>query len=274
MINSTLSEIADKVLAKYRYNQPYDCNTDLYLILLKYADTSCYNKKELSKYNQIVSELTFDCTVKKPDLYINKDGRTEWVKDNPNCSSYKDWEIIAYNVCKQYKLDINLERFVSDCKLNVTTELVTKTCDVTLDIVKNTISCNVLTAISIQNLMCDLNIKVEKSKEDCKIDLKLLYEKVPSCDLDLTNYFALINNNFSFELISLIYKEGLSLEVIDNRIYLVTPTNKYEINKDLKFNYLVTSAQDPYLLVAYEILSDYKLSKDQKEKIINGKYIV
>lgn len=256
MINSKLSEVSELVAYQLYYNFPYNCGIDLYLILLKYANTECLSKKELLKYNELVNRLTFDCNTVNKELLIDNTNREAWDLKNPNCTSRKQWEKIALKICDQYNLEITIEQ-------------IDKACEIAFDITKNIIDCEVLTSISIQQKMCELGITVDKQADKCSAEYKLLIEKYPTCNISKKEYIELLDNNYSFEIISSIYNKSLSLEV-DSRgnTYLVSPISKYKINKDLKFKEVVVDSKGN-LVFTNKILQDYNINNIKKQQILN-----
>jgi hypothetical protein len=273
VINTKISKISDIILKQLHYNSPYKCNEDLPVILLKYANTECYNKKELKKYNDLLNSYLFDCKVPYREITINNDKREEWEKNNPGCVSRKQWEKIAYKICYEYKLDILIEDSPV-CDVEISTEQMDNICNIAFDITRNIIDCQVLTAISVQQKMCDLNITVERSKEECVLDYKILIEKYNSCDLSLKEYITLIDEKFSFEIISAIYDKNLSLEVTSQGVYLTSPVSKYLIGRDLRFKEVIVDSTTKDIVFPENILSEYNITNKQMKNILNEIYFV
>lgn len=254
MIENKLSELSihDK-LSKY-YNLPYNTKDDLYLILLLYANTKCLNSEELKIYNQLVKKLTFDCKSTKNIVFIDSKNKTNWEENNPDCNSRKQWERIALRICNKYSIEIEL----------IPLDTV---CDIAYEISKKTLPCEIITAISLQQKLCNLNISVNRSKEECNIDYKLLIEKHPNCELTKKQYVSLVDEGFSYEIVSLIYDNSFKIEVDSKgKITLISPIRKYKLPEDLKINDVIFTSDKK---IIHKLLSDYKLSETLKENIIN-----
>lgn len=273
MINSKLSEISEVIKNNLYYGYPYKCNEDLPVILLKYANTDCYDKKELKKYNDLLDSYLFDCKISHKEISINNDSREYWEKNNPSCVSRKQWEKIAYKICYEYKLDIIVEDSPV-CDIEVSTEKMDNICNIAFDITRNIVDCQVLTAISVQQKMCDLNITVERSKDECILDYKILIDKYDTCDLTLKEYITLIDQSFSFEIVSAVYDKNLSLEVDSQGVYLKSPISKYLIGKDIKFKEVIVDSTTKNILFPENILSEYNITNKQKKNMLNEIYFV
>ena len=216
MINSKLSDISTIVANSYYYKTNYACKEDLPLILLSKANISCLDKNDLKKYNDKLNTLLFDCKTTTKEVTVDSKNREQWEMSNPSCVSRKQWERIALKICTQFKLEFIVEDM-------------DKACDIAFDITKKIIDCEVLTAVSIQQKMCELNIKVDNNIDKCSTEYKLLIEKYPECNLSKREYITLLDNNFSFEVISSIYEKKLKLEVDSyGHTSLVSPINKSE----------------------------------------------
>lgn len=254
MIENKLSELGKLNKKSLYYNLPYNTTKDLNLILLSYANTSCLDSEELSVYKNYIKKLTFDCTTSKPTLFVNSVNKSIWEENNPECVNRKQWEKIALKICNKYTIEIE--------KIPLDT-----VCDISFEIVKKTISCEVLTTIALQKKLCDLNITINRTKDECATDYKLLIEKHPSCNLNKKEYFCIIDSNFSFEMVSLIYDNNLSLEVDSKgKVTLISPIRRYKIPDELKVNDVIYTS-DKQLI--HKILQDYNISKKTKENIIN-----
>lgn len=253
MIENKLSEKSKDLLKSFYYKLPYTDKVVLQLLLLSYGDISCLNTTQLSKYNDKVKSLTFNCKNTTPTVNIDNSNREEWEKNHPECLNRKQWERITLKICYNYSIDIQVTPIET-------------LCDVTFEIVKNTISCDVLTTISLQQKLCDLNISVNRSKEECASDYKILIEKYQDCNISKKEYLKLIDNNFSFEIISLIYKNNLKLEVDSKgNVSLISPIRKYKIPDELKLNDVIYSNKN----LIHKVLDDYNISKNIKENILN-----
>jgi hypothetical protein len=274
MINNKLSEISEIIKNNLYYGYPYNCNEDLPLILLSYANTECFNHKETKKYKDLLNLFLFDCKIGTSEVSVDNTKREEWEKNNPACVSRKQWEKIALKICNQYRLEFVVDKVEANCEADITVEEMNTVCELAFDITKKIIDCEVITAISIQQKMCDLNITVERSKDECVLDYKILIEKYNTCELSLKEYITLIDEKFSFEIISAIYDKDLSLEVTSQGVYLKTPMSNYLIGKDIKFKEVIVDSTTKDIIFPENILSEYNITNKQKKNILNEIYFV
>lgn len=292
MINSKLSDISSSIANSYYYKTSYKCEEDLPLILLSKANLSCLDKYELKTYNDRLSSLLFDCKDVKKEVTVNNSNRENWEVNNPSCVSRKQWEKIALKICEKYKIEVIFENITDDCEIEIDMSKTTiekdcevdfdvlkknmdKACDIAFDITKKIIDCEVLTAISIQQKMCELKVKVDMNKDKCHAEYKLLIEKYPDCNITKREYITLLDNNFSFEVISSIYSKKLKLEVDSNgHTYLVSPVNTYSLKNDLKFKEIVVDSQTRNITLPERIMNDYKLTNIKKQQLLNEIYFV
>jgi hypothetical protein len=261
MILNKISYISTKVEKSLRLGVPC-CNEEaLILLLLNTADAKCLSKIELQQYNDIIKNLTFDCNTFTNKVKIDSINKEQWEENNPECISRKTWERIAYKICNKYQIDISIEK-------------VDKVCDIAFEISKNIIHCDVLTLISIQQKLCNLDIKIELNKQQCNIDYKLLIEKHPTCQLSKKEYITLIESGYSFEIISGLYNNKVSLEVDSKgKVTLISPISKYKLPEDLKFKEIILD-DNKNLLLPKKILEDYNINKTIKKQILDGISII
>jgi hypothetical protein len=253
MIENKLSKLSVKNKLSLYHDLPYNTEDDLKLILLSYANTSCLKNDEVTIYKNLVKKLTFDCKSQDLLVKVNNNNKEFWEENNPECTNRKQWEKIALRICNKYTIEIEV------IPINTI-------CDIAFEISKKTISCDVLTSISLQQKLCDLNISVKRTKEECEADYKLLIEKYKDCNITKKEYLKLIDNNFSFEIISLIYDDNLKLEVDSKgKVSLISPIRKYKIPDELKLNDVVYSNKN----LIHKVLDDYNISKNIKENILN-----
>lgn len=257
MILDKISYISTKVEKSLRLGVPC-CNEEaLILLLLNTANTKCLSKTELQQYNDIIKNLTFDCNIFTPKVKISSNNKEQWEEANPECTSRKTWEKIAYKICNKYQIDISVEK-------------IDKACDIAFEITKNIINCDVLTLISIQQKMCELDIKVETNKDKCNIDYKLLLEKHPTCQLSKKEYITLIDSGYSFEILSELYNNKVSLEIDSKgKVTLISPINKYSLPEDLRFKEIVLDDKKN-LVLPQRIIEDYNITKKIKKQILDG----
>lgn len=261
MILDKISYISSKVEKSLRLGAPC-CNDDaLILILLYEANIDCLSKKELEAYKDLVKSLTFDCLASTPKVTVISHNKEQWEEANPECINRKTWERIALKICHKYKIDISLEK-------------INNACDIAFEITKNTLHCDVLTLISIQQKLCELDIKLEKNKDQCNIEYKLLLEKHPTCQLSKKEYITLIDSGYSFEILSGLYDNKVSLEVDSKgKTTLISPISKYNLPEDLRFKEIVLDDKNNIVLPK-RILEDYNITNKIKKQILDGISII
>ena len=256
-MNNKIAEVSSLIANQLYYKLPYKCGIDLHLILLQQANIDCYTSKELQKYKDIVQSLIYGCTISASEITIDNTNREQWDINNPGCTSRKQWEKIAYKICDQYRLEFIIED-------------INKTCDIAFDITRNIIDCEVLTSISIQQKLCSLDITVDKQADKCSAEYKLLIEKYPTCNISKREYIYLLDNSYSFEIISSIYDKSLQLEVDPyGNTHLVSPLSKYQIDKDLKFKEIIVDSNSKDLVFTNKILEDYNINNIKKQQLLN-----
>lgn len=274
-INNKLSEISELIKNNLYYGYPYSCNDDLPLILLSKANVDCYNKEQLKKYKDRLDYFLYSCTSEFSDIHIDSSNREKWERENPTCLNRKAWERIALKICYDYKLDVFLEKLSDNCNLDLSiVRNIDNVCNIAFDITKKIITCDILTAISIQQKMCDLNIVVERTRDECILDYKILIEKFESCNLSKKDYVTLIDSNFSYEIISAIYNNNLKLEVTSSGVNLLGPISSYKIGEDLRFDNIIVDSTTKDLIFPKTILNEYKITNNIKEKLLNELYFV
>jgi hypothetical protein len=89
----------------------------------------------------------------------------------------------------------------------------------------------VLLAISVYTeARKNLKLEVNRTEDECKLDFKLLLEKVPECNLDLKLYTTLVKQHkCTYDMIETLYKEGLSLHIPNGVPELKTPVDSYDL---------------------------------------------
>lgn len=262
MINYKLSKLSKLNYNNLKYKLPNDPLKDISLMLLNYANLDCLNISEKRKYEDIVEKFTFDCISPEPEILVDSTFKEDWEIANPNCVNRKRWEKIAYKICAKYNLVVDINKIEAVCSL-------------AFDIVKNTIHCDVLTSISIQQKMCDLNLEVNRSKAECDVDYKLLIEKHPNCNLTKREYIYLVENNYSFEIISNTYEHDLKFEVDSKgNIKLISPTYSYILPSELRFKDVVVNKNSNSLILLDKQLKEYNINNNIKKLILDGKYYI
>lgn len=218
---------------------------DLYRSLINNASI-CLDCNRLNLLIDKARGLTTKYPKSQPrtDLHVDDSGETAWLVQNPYCASYEKWEKLAYTVCEQLTIDIEL----------LSREVL---CDLTFDIARNIVTPGVLRGLSAYSQACQLEWEITRTKKECEIDYELLLEKVEDCDITLEFYNELIDHNITYSLIAAVYKAGLSFEIVHGCPFLVTPTNRYNMH-DLQFDTLVTDIDTEVCqAVADDDLVDY-----------------
>lgn len=292
-----ISEVSTKIEKGLKYGHPCCDDEALIVLLLNTANTTCFNKKQLRIYNDIIKSLKFSCDPLLTKVIVIDNGKEAWETAHPECISRKQWERIAYKICYKYNIDIFIEKEKEDtcdlsfdiegsntecitdilidmisnsCDIFIETTKKEKICDLAFDISKNVIDCDVLTVISLQQKMCDLNIKIEPSKEQCEAEHKILIETYPTCTLTKKQYTALISRNYNYCGISMIFDKGLEFTVNEDTECITTSLNTYSTNEDLKCKSVIAKDKK----TVKEILNDYKISNIIKTKITNEVYLI
>jgi len=208
----------------------------------------CLNDEDIQCIIEKSIALTGSNCGPAPNSYVQVDESQleEWVLRNPRCVSYQDWERASYYFCD------NLE-----IKLDITPE---EMCNLVLEIQTKSIDPNVLLVAEVYSEVCDLNLKLDsKSDVDCKVEFKLLHEKL-DCDIDLKTYIELIECNISFDLIKTVYENKLKLYTTvdkegNKEVILKTSLNEYP----LKSLSLKTELLDiPPNINKNKLMSEYK----------------
>lgn len=261
-----ISEFSNKAYNNISNLIPFKCDGD-YLILLKQVDLNCYSKDELHKYNQLVNNLTFDCKLAKEVVTVDGSNFEEWVKENPNCVGLELWERIAKQICIDYHITLNISKIDKTCplpNLNITVKDIQ--CNIGLEITRNIICPEVLTVISVNKYLCKTDFKVVRTIDECTIDYKLLSEKYPFLNLTKKEYFRLIDNKFSYKMIDCIYSNNLKLQLNNDKIYLDTNYNLYDIDSIDLEKILITKDRGAKLLI--QLIEDFQITN--KQRILNG----
>lgn len=245
---------------------PFKCDAD-YLILLKQVDLSCYSKEELHQYEQLVNSLIFDCKESKDLIQVDDSNFDKWAKENPNCVGLDLWERIAKQICIDYKITLNVSRIDTTCPLpNLNITLKDLTCNVGLEISRNIICPEVLTVISVNKYLCKTDFKITRTIDECTIDYKLLTEKYPFLNLTKKEYFRLVEDKFSYKMVDCIYENNLKLQINNNKIYLDTNYNLYDIDSIDLEKILITKNKGAKLLI--QLIEDFQITN--KQRILNG----
>lgn len=178
-------------------------------------------------YEKIINIIGKNCYQEDYDIFTNDSKKEIWLMKNPYCESYESWEKFSHYICKKINLELTVEK--------------EKKKDIVFEISRKTIKPEVLLAISAYKTANKLNLKVDRTKEENKIDFKLLTEKVPEANIDFKLYSSLTQKNMSFDVIKTIYESDLEVVVEGNELLLNTPINTYKIDDfsdDIKPEYL------------------------------------
>ena len=216
-----------------RNSQPCICPDDLQCIIEKVLD--------------IVPKSS--CGECVESLIIDNSNLDEWVRTNPYCCSYEQWN--KYSKCK-----------CKDLELTITSEK--QLCDFTFELETNIIPCEILYCAEVyKEKHCELEYKVNRTYDECKLDYKILVEKLPECNLEFKVYKELIDCGISYDIIKEVYKNPTLSFVIDHqkddecKVQLNTTLNQYCF-KDLA--------------VPIEILEKNKLNINIDPDKISGDY--
>jgi hypothetical protein len=193
-------------------------------------------------------------------LTIDDSKLNSWLLKNPYCAPVNEWEKLAYHICGNLDIQIDVEEIK---------------CNLTFDIVKEALPLSVVSGLSLAQIAMKnkfLNIRTE---DECKLDWELLVEEIPGCDMDYDVYIKLVKDcNLTFDIVKDAYECGLSFTVKDGQTYLNGKTFQYDLS-EINFNSLITNYKsvsiDGAKLSADHILdkdllsfgSDYKLTEKQ-----------
>ena len=215
-----------------RNGQPCLCSDELQYIVEKVKDL-------------VPKAFCGECTT---SLNTDDSNLDSWVKSNPNCCSYEQWNTYSKKVCDGLDFKLITEK---------------QRCDITYELETNIIPCNLLIAAESFREACEFKYKVNRTKEECKLDYKLLLEKEPKCDLEYKTYLELIDCGMTYDIIKEVYCNDLKLKVDLSkeegcRIELQTKLNSYCF-KDLAVdvNLLKKNNLKPTINVK-KFLTDYK----------------
>lgn len=180
----------------------------------------CMDRKQVQQLMEKITDiLGKNCKNRYCNIIIGESREEEWVIKKPYCRTYQEWEKWSKYICEQLDLELKFE--------------IVKRPDFILDIVTQTIKPEVLLALSVYTEVRDkLNLEINRSEEQTKLDFELLVEKIPNIDLDLKVYAELVNKyKLSFDIIKTIYENGLNLQITTKGVEMKTPINIYNISQ-------------------------------------------
>jgi hypothetical protein len=188
-----------------------------------------------------------NCHISNNDYLIDDSKEEQWVIKRPFCRTYEDWEKWAKYFAGKLKLELKTE-----------TEQLNK---LILEISRETITANVLLALSAYTEAREnLNLEINRSDEEIKLDFELMLEKVSGFDLSLDVYVEMIKDHkLSFDIIKTVYDEGLSLDISGEKVQLKTPINAYtleELSGEIDVSYLKKFGMDS-TINKKDLLQDY-----------------
>jgi hypothetical protein len=191
-------------------------------------------------------------------LKVDRSAEQDWVLKHPNCVAREYYERFCKNLCEQLNLDISVEY--------------SQLCELGFDITSEVISCDILADISVVQNACNLGFTIEKSIEQCKIELGLLYESVPDCNLTLDAYRDLIDLGCTYDICKKMLISGLKIKTDDNGVFLETNLGKYYF-KDLTFTDILsgdfeTEFNKDRKAWGEKYLKDFKLNTDNLYKVL------
>lgn len=185
---------------------------------LIFTGEACVSYDKIKSLNEQVNNIIGNnCNDIIPVIKIDNSREDDWVFKNPFCRSYESWEKWSKFYCGKLKLNLNIEE--------------EKIPNLILEISREIINPDVLLSITAYKEANNLNLEINRTKEENKLDFKLLKEDLGELDLTEYNYSDLVLSfNLSYDIIKTIYSSGLSLEKKNNEVYLKTPMSSYKLN--------------------------------------------
>jgi hypothetical protein len=127
MISTSLSFLGDKFIENNTLDRCNDLSNISPLALLNNVNVDCYSDKELHVYNSLVNKYSNDCNIYTEinEVVVEQDGIKEYYLKNPDCASWKLWEIFVNDICIKYNFSIDI------------TKINKEECDLIIDITYN-----------------------------------------------------------------------------------------------------------------------------------------
>lgn len=239
----------------YGYNCPLDINTSIQnkTIILQsldrlkkgfYYGATCVKEKDIqSIIEKALSYININkCQDSCPEVSSTDEKLKEWTLRHPACVSYDSYERFAKEFCGDIGLQVTLEREV---------------CDLTMAIIKEVVDCDILLSATAYTEACNLNLKVDSTIEQCRIDHNLLVEQ--GHEIEYKDFKKLIQKgNVSYEMVQSVYSKGNILFLGENgEVVLKTPYSEH-IFSDLCANQDALLQKLPSTTTISQLLKAYK----------------
>jgi len=187
-----------------------------------------------------------------------------WVKQNLLCASREDWEQYALALCSSLKLEIRVDRL----------ESLDTTCNIAFEITKSQQFCDILVASAVVQHVCEIGYSLNVTKQQCKLEWKLLIEKNPDCEIELQTYISCREAGLTYDIIQLILDAGLNIQTKDGELFLLGLLQEYKLNS-LFFTQMPPHTEEtssfyknPKAFVE-KYLRDYNINESIIEKILS-----
>jgi hypothetical protein len=263
----------DDMLKKLYYG--YNCDAAVEDTVDRVASTAQTLKREIKRYKHNVKCLCAQdlknifetierfekCDTAATNVLVQTD--ENWVKQNLLCASREDWEQYALALCSLLKLEIRVDR----------QESLDTTCNIAFEITKSEKFCDIIVAAAVIQHVCEIGYSLNVTKQQCKIEWKLLLEKNPSCNIDLKTYISCKELGLTYDVIQLILDAGLDVQTQDGELFLIGLLQEYKLNSlfftQMPANTEETSSfyKNPKAFVE-KYLREYNLNESIIQKIL------
>jgi len=241
------------------YNRAFDKEVPWRGILVNNINRECLKDESDCKvkinrsdsFNQLVKEV--GSFYVKPETI--SDGIIQFFRNNPNCASIKQWQRVAYHICREVGI-------------NITQEVTENMCNISFEINSNIISQECLLPFFVLEVIEDCKIDYSlsiRTKEECKIDYNLLHETT-NCNLSFLEYSNLVDKNLTYNSIKDIYDNNLSVSIIDGKVSLNGSIDVYD-NSTLSFDKDNLTYIGDRISALKSITEDLNLSLDIKKEL-------
>lgn len=204
------------------------------------------------------------CETAATNVLIQTD--ENWVKQNLLCASREDWEQYALALCSLLRLEIRVDRL----------ESLDTTCNIAFEITKSQKFCDILVAAAIIQHVCEIGYSLQVTKEQCKLEWKLLIEKNPECEIDLQTYISCREAGLTYDVVQLILDAGLNIQTKDGELFLLGLLQEYKLNS-LFFTEMPPKTEETAEFYkspksfTEKYLRDYNINDSIIEKILSKK---
>lgn len=251
-MNKLITEIGKKHLENLCYGRDHDTSIINSLILVNHAFENCLSDglktckttepSTKRQYSELVKRIRYTNGQKGDDgsIRVIENKRLEYLRSNPQNCSIKDWERIAYKICKEVGFKVIIEDISKkqcDIAFEIQRESIPIKCLISLFIVEKLEECKIKYNIE-KGIVdeCEFDFKILKStKEQCQIDYKMFIEQVNNCNLSFNEYYNLNKKGLNFHALREIYNNSLSVRLVSGKVELVGKMNQYTVGKDLSF---------------------------------------